>query len=67
MLKHLMAISDMLEGEFVEPIQLQVVCRRWWKERKEYKGSLNKKDKLKIYQMLTQLYKTFMKKPFMMH
>jgi hypothetical protein len=25
--------SRQLEGEFVEPIQLQVVCRRWWKER----------------------------------
>ena len=23
-----------LEGEFVEPIHLQVVCSRWWKERK---------------------------------
>ena len=24
-----------LEGEFIEPIQLQVVCRRWWHEREE--------------------------------
>jgi YVTN family beta-propeller protein len=24
-----------LEGEFIEPIQLQVVCRRWWNERSE--------------------------------
>jgi hypothetical protein len=23
-----------VEGEFVEPIQLQVVCQRWWRERK---------------------------------
>jgi YVTN family beta-propeller protein len=22
-----------LEGEFIEPIQLQVVCRRWWQQR----------------------------------
>jgi tetratricopeptide (TPR) repeat protein len=22
-----------LEGEFIEPIQLQVVCKRWWSER----------------------------------
>jgi tetratricopeptide (TPR) repeat protein len=26
-----------LEGEFVEPIQLQVVCKRWWNERNEAK------------------------------
>ena len=24
-----------VEGEFIEPIQLQVVCRRWWQERRE--------------------------------
>jgi YVTN family beta-propeller protein len=26
-----------LEGEFIEPIQLQVVCRRWWREREAFK------------------------------
>ena len=26
--------SRPLEGEFVEPIQLQVVCRRWWNVRR---------------------------------
>jgi YVTN family beta-propeller protein len=34
--------SRPLEGEFVEPIQLQVVCRRWWKERK---GEIKTSDK----------------------
>ena len=27
-----------LEGEFVEPIQLQVVCRRWWQEREGFQA-----------------------------
>jgi YVTN family beta-propeller protein len=31
-----------LEGEFIEPIQLQVVCRRWWREREAFKGLRNK-------------------------
>jgi len=31
------------EGEFVEPIQLQVVCRRWWHERETSKSLGNKK------------------------
>jgi YVTN family beta-propeller protein len=31
-----------LEGEFIEPIQLQVVCRRWWREREASKGQRNK-------------------------
>jgi YVTN family beta-propeller protein len=36
-----------LEGEFVEPIQLQVVCRRWWHERQEAsKTPGNKKSSL---------------------
>jgi YVTN family beta-propeller protein len=36
-----------LEGEFVEPIQLQVVCRRWWHERQEASKRLgNKKSSL---------------------
>jgi YVTN family beta-propeller protein len=30
-----------LEGEFIEPIQLQVVCRRWWREREASKGLRN--------------------------
>jgi YVTN family beta-propeller protein len=36
-----------LEGEFIEPIQLQVVCRRWWRERQEASKRLgNKKTSL---------------------
>jgi tripartite motif-containing protein 71 len=35
-----------IEGEFVEPIQLQVVCRRWWLERQSSK-SLGNKNTLK--------------------
>jgi YVTN family beta-propeller protein len=36
-----------LEGEFIEPIQLQVVCRRWWHERQEAsKTPGNKKSSL---------------------
>jgi YVTN family beta-propeller protein len=36
-----------LEGEFIEPIQLQVVCRRWWHERQEASKRLgNKKTSL---------------------
>ena len=38
-----------LEGEFIEPIQLQVVCKRWWHERNASKkvgledlGNVNK-------------------------
>jgi YVTN family beta-propeller protein len=31
-----------LEGEFIEPIQLQVVCRRWWREREASKALGNK-------------------------
>ena len=32
-----------LEGEFIEPIQLQVVCRRWWHERGESNQVENRK------------------------
>ncbi len=37
----------LLEGEFVEPIHLQVVCSRWWNERNELSSRHpeNKKDK----------------------
>ena len=34
-----------LEGEFVEPIHLQVVCRKWWKERTQKETT--EKSKLK--------------------
>jgi Protein of unknown function (DUF4231) len=32
-----------VEGEYVEPIQLQVVCRRWWREREQASKSLESK------------------------
>ena len=32
-----------LEGDFVEPIQLQVVCSRWWHEREEASKRLGSK------------------------
>src|ERR671925_329475 len=31
-----------LEGDYIEPIQLQVVCKRWWREREASKGLQNK-------------------------
>ena len=34
-----------LEGEFVEPIHLQVVCSRWWSERKGLSEHPDNKDK----------------------
>ena len=40
------------DGEFVEPIHLQVVCRRWWNERTESSKLGNKKIKLEAIQML---------------
>ena len=33
-----------IEGEYVEPIYLQVVCRRWWREISASKGSVNRKE-----------------------
>jgi len=36
-----------LEGEFVEPIHLQVVCRKWWKERTQKETTETEKNKLK--------------------
>ena len=35
-----------LDGEFVEPIQLQVVCRRWWRERFSSKEIITDPDYL---------------------
>jgi YVTN family beta-propeller protein len=48
-----------LEGEFVEPIQLQVVCRRWWDEKKVSKGLGNKQtslEDLKVDKALEDFY-----------
>ena len=36
--------SRQIEGEYVEPIYLQVVCRRWWHEITASKGSDNRKE-----------------------
>ncbi len=47
-----------LEGEFVEPIHLQVVCNRWWNERKEpSEHPENKKNRSKdVLKDLTNVF-----------
>jgi YVTN family beta-propeller protein len=37
-----------LEGEFVEPTLLQVVCQRWWRERQVSESSGEKRTKLDL-------------------
>ena len=38
--------TRVLPGEFIEPIQLQVVCKRWWHERNAAKRTENKPIKM---------------------
>ncbi|HZD83851.1 MAG TPA: tetratricopeptide repeat protein, partial [Nitrososphaeraceae archaeon] len=36
--------SIQIEGEYIEPIYLQIVCRRWWHESSASKGSDNRME-----------------------
>ena len=45
--------SRQVEGEFIEPIQLQVVCQRWWKEITEGKDI---KSKVNVDSALQDFY-----------
>src|SRR5919109_647916 len=38
-----------LEGDYIEPIQLQVVCKRWWREREASKGTRVHESKIRIW------------------
>ena len=38
---------EQIEGDYIEPIHLQVVCRRWWRERNVSKKIENNKNYIK--------------------
>src|ERR671924_656878 len=38
-----------LEGDYIEPIQLQVVCKRWWREREASKETRVHESKIRIW------------------
>ena len=44
-----------VEGEFIEPIQLQVVCRRWWHEKQEASKSPGNRKKSNLEEELSNV------------
>ncbi|MER5176507.1 MAG: YncE family protein [Candidatus Nitrosocosmicus sp.] len=51
--------SRPLEGEFIEPIQLQVVCRRWWNVRGKPNITQNKTSTLEDLANVNKALKDF--------
>jgi YVTN family beta-propeller protein len=37
-------VTRQVQGEFIEPIHLQVICQRWWNKKKEQKKNKRNRD-----------------------